>query len=44
MGFLDKCKEIGQNGGTVNTNGMTSTQKQAVDAAVNSGKSVKSGR
>lgn len=35
----DRLVEIGRQGGSVDTNGMTSTQKQQTDAAVNKGKS-----
>lgn len=35
---LDRAKQIGANGGTVNTNGMNSADKQRIDAAVNAGK------
>ena len=34
----DKAYEVGQRGGTVDTNGMSSQQKQAIDTAVNQGK------
>ena len=33
--------KIGQNGGTVNTNGMTHQDKARIDAAVNAGKNGK---
>ena len=34
---LNKAKQIGANGGTVNTNGMQSQDKQKTDAAVRQG-------
>lgn len=34
----NQAKQIGQNGGTVNTNGMAYQQKERIDAAVNAGK------
>ena len=38
MSYLDNCKKIGANGGTVSTTGMTKQEKIAVDTAVNKGK------
>lgn len=36
--YEQQAKQVGQNGGTVPTNGMAYQQKERVDAAVNSGK------
>lgn len=33
-----RLRQIGASGGTVNTNGMSSTQKQQTDAAINQGR------
>ncbi len=38
---LDQAKQIGAQGGTVSTNGMSYQDAQKIDAAVNSGKTGK---